>query len=202
MQELPSIRAGISCWWGLWSPLPPRPARSVCILLPETCGKPQCMEKPQGWNKAANSFHSSVRNSTGSSGAVADALFCPRGRALLMLSHHPMPSLFLVAPVDPRTSPSRTCTHWADAWHGGFPSAWHGDLLHQPCRWRGERGELPHGFSPPLALHPPHQESILEHHTQPAPEGSAGVRKDWDFPASPAFTELHVPLCLQRGTLG
>lgn len=26
--------------------------------------------------------------------------------------------------------------------------------------------------------------------------------KDWGFPAYPAFTELHVPLCLRRGKLG
>lgn len=128
LQELPRIRARISGWWGLCSLLPPTPRQpaqsgSACILLPRACRKPQRVEKPQGRNKPANSFRSPVRNSTMSSSAEADALLCPRGRASPVLGSRPMPSVCLEVPVDPQTSPGRTHTHWADAWHSKSPGA-------------------------------------------------------------------------------
>lgn len=185
----------------------PTPPAKRAILLPGACGKPQHVEKPQGWNKPTNSFRSTVRNSTRTSGDAADAPLCPRGCASPMLGSCLMPSLCLVAPVDPQISPSRTQTCWDDVLHSESPGAWHRAFAAPAVLLaEGERGTASWAW-PPVALRPLHQEGILEHCTQAAPEGSAGrestlAGKDWDFPAYPAFTELHIPLCLRRDKLG
>lgn len=94
--------------------------------------------------------------------------------------------------------PSRTRTCWADAWYSQSPSA---EICFTSCAGGGVKGG--NWAQPLLALHPLQQENILEHRTNQLQKDLLGEkRKDWDFPAYRSFTELHVPLCSQRGKLG
>lgn len=106
---------------GAPEPAGPKPASSAFLLFLE---KPQCMEKPQGWNETTEIFCSAVRNSTRREGN------CLVGLAPSVL--HPAPSLSSVPNQLQREE--STLIFW------DFPAYPTFTELIPLCLWRGKFG--------------------------------------------------------------